>query len=656
MWVELGHFCVILACVLTIFCGVTGLVGGIRQVHSLLAPVRMATMLVAILLTASFIALAYAFVTDDFSVRYVASHSNSLLPVFYKVAAVWGGHEGSLLLWVMMLAFWAAAVSLLSHELPERLQMLVLAVLALLGSGFLLFILLTSNPFERLNPVPVDGADLNPLLQDIGLVAHPPFLYLGYVGFSVAFAFAIAALITGQLDAAWAKFSRPWTVAAWVFLTIGILLGSMWAYYELGWGGWWFWDPVENASFMPWIAGTALIHSLAVAEKRGVFKHWTVLLAIAAFSLSLLGTFLVRSGVLTSVHAFATDPARGSFILAFLAIVVGSALALYAWRAPALSNNVRFTWLSREASLLLNNVFLVAACAAVFIGTLFPLLMDAIGGGKFSVGPPYYNRVLTPLWLALLFFLSVAPHLHWRQNKWARIAGRTYLCWGAALLLGALMPLAFGAWRWGVALALALAWSVVIASGEDIVQRLRKTGKGMSLWRSLRRQPRAFLGMHLAHIGLAVFAMGATVVTAYETEYDAVIMPKETITMGEHQVHFQNLQGFVGPNYEALIGHFRIADEDGRVLGVLKPEKRQYVSGGEPMTEAAIMRQFLGDLYISLGEMQGSDRATSGWLIRFYHKPLMGWVWAGCLLMVLGGWLAMTDPRYRRRNTKEATA
>ena len=654
MWVELGHFCVVLACVLSVFCGLAGLIGGVRQLSALAAPVRMATLLIAALLGISFILLIYAFVNDDFSVRYVAAHSNSLLPLFYKVAAVWGGHEGSLLLWVLMLAMWAAAVCLLARELPERLQMLVLSVLALLGLGFLLFILLTSNPFERLNPIPVDGADLNPLLQDIGLVAHPPFLYLGYVGFSVAFAFAIAALITGQLDAAWAKFSRPWTVAAWVFLTIGILLGSMWAYYELGWGGWWFWDPVENASFMPWIAGTALIHSLAVAEKRGVFKHWTVLLAISTFSLSLLGTFLVRSGVLTSVHAFATDPARGSFILAFLAVVVGAALALYAWRAPTLANTVRFTWLSREASLLLNNVFLVAACAAVFIGTLFPLLMDALGGGKFSVGPPYYNRVLTPLWLSLLFFLSVAPNLHWRENKWPRFARRTYICWGIALLLGAVMPLAFGPWRWGVALALALAWSVILASAFDIVQRIRNTGKGISLWRNLRRQPRAFLGMHLAHIGLAVFAMGATVVTAYEYEHDAVIMPRETITMGDYQVHFQNLQGVVGANYEALIGHFRIAEQDGRVLGLLRPEKRQYVSGGDPMTEAAIMRRFLGDIYLSLGEMQGSDRATSGWLIRLYSKPFMGWVWFGCLFMVLGGWLAMTDPRYRRRKSKEA--
>ena len=652
MWVELGHFCLILACTLCLFCGLAGLFGGVRHATGLLAPIRMATLLTAVLLAASFVALAHAFVTDDFSVRYVASHSNTLLPLFYKVAAVWGGHEGSLLLWVLMLAFWAAAFSLLSRSLPERLQILVMAVLAILGLGFLLFILLTSNPFERLNPIPADGADLNPLLQDIGLVAHPPFLYLGYVGFSVAFAFAIAALITGQLDAAWAKFSRPWTVAAWVFLTIGILLGSMWAYYELGWGGWWFWDPVENASFMPWIAGTALIHSLAVAEKRGVFKHWTVLLAICVFSLSLLGTFLVRSGVLTSVHAFATDPARGSFILAFLALVVGTALALYAWRAPTLAHTVRFTWLSREASLLLNNVFLVAACAAVFIGTLFPLLMDALGGGKFSVGAPYFNRVLTPLWLALLFFLSIAPGLHWRQNKWPRIARRSYIAWGGALALGGIMPLAFGQWRWGVALALALAWAVVLTAAQDVLWRVRQTGKAEGPWQALRRQPRAYIGMHLAHIGLAVFAMGATVVTAYETEHDAVIMPRETLTLGEHQLHFQNLQGMVGPNYEALIGHFRVADETGRIMGMLKPEKRQYVSGGDPMTEASIMRRFSGDIYLSLGEMQGSDRATSGWLIRLYSKPLMGWVWAGCLLMVAGGWLALTDPRYRRRRIK----
>lgn len=652
MWVELGHFCLILACVLSVFSGVVGMIAGVRQIPSLLAPVRMASLLMAALLLASFAALTHAFLQDDFSVRYVAAHSNALLPVFYKVAAVWGGHEGSLLLWVVLLGFWTAAVTLLAQELPQRIQTLVLAVLALVTLGFLLFILLTSNPFDRLNPIPEFGTDLNPLLQDIGLVAHPPFLYLGYVGFSVAFAFAIAALITGQLDAAWAKFSRPWTTAAWVFLSIGIALGSAWAYYELGWGGWWFWDPVENASFMPWIAGTALIHSLAVAEKRGIFKHWTVLLAIVTFSLSLLGTFLVRSGVLTSVHAFATDPSRGTFILVFLALVVGSALSLYAWRAPSLGNRVQFTWLSREAALLVNNVLLITACAAVFIGTLFPLLMDTLGGGKFSVGTPYYNTLLTPMWLALLFFLSIAPHLHWRKNHWERFSRATGVCWGMAIVLGNLMPLAFGAWRWGVALALTIAWSVILVAVWDVVQRLRSTRNERSLWHTLRSQPRAFLGMHLAHMGLAVFAMGATVVTAYEYEHDAVILPRQTLTLGDYQVHFQHLQGHTGPNYEALIGHFRIADDSGRALAVLKPEKRQYFSGGEPMTEASIERRLLGDIYIALGEMQGSDRATSGWLIRLYSKPLMGWVWLGCLLMVAGGWLALNDKRYRQRKAR----
>ena len=652
MWVELGHFCLVLACVLSLFSGGVGLLGGMRQISSLLAPVRMASLLMTGLLCVSFVALTQAFLQDDFSVRYVAAHSNALLPVFYKVAAVWGGHEGSLLLWVVLLGVWIAAVALLAQELPNRIQVLVLAILALVTLGFLLFILLTSNPFERLNPIPELGTDLNPLLQDIGLVAHPPFLYLGYVGFSVAFAFAIAALITGQLDAAWAKFSRPWTIAAWVFLSIGIALGSAWAYYELGWGGWWFWDPVENASFMPWIAGTALIHSLAVAEKRGIFKHWTVLLAIVTFSLSLLGTFLVRSGVLTSVHAFATDPSRGTFILVFLALVVGSALSLYAWRAPTLGSRVQFTWLSREAALLVNNVLLITACAAVFIGTLFPLLMDTLGGGKFSVGAPYYNVLLTPLWLMLLFFLGVAPHLHWRKNHWNRFSRVTCACWGVSVVLGNLMPLVFGAWRWGVALALTIAWSAILVAVVDVVQRLRSTRNGQSLWQTLQSQPRAFLGMHLAHIGLAVFAIGATIVTAYEYEHDAVIMPKQTLALGDYQVYFQHLEGHTGPNYEALIGHFRIADDNGRVLAVLKPEKRQYFSGGEPMTEASIERRFLGDIYIALGEMQGSDRATSGWLIRLYSKPLMGWIWFGCLLMAVGGWLALNDKRYRQRKAR----
>lgn len=651
MWVELGHFSLILACALSALCGMVGLVCGVRQQDGALIMVRMAARLMSVLIAASFCLLAVAFVQDDFSVRYVAAHSSSLLPVFYKVAAVWGGHEGSLLLWVLLLGLWMFAVSLFAGDLPDRIQILVLAVLAMIALGFMLFILITSNPFERLNPIPVDGADLNPLLQDIGLVAHPPLLYLGYVGFSVAFAFAVAALITGELDAAWAKFSRPWTIAAWLFLTIGIMLGSMWAYYELGWGGWWFWDPVENASFMPWIAGTALIHSLAVAEKRGAFKHWTVLLAIATFSLSLLGTFLVRSGVLTSVHAFATDPSRGTFILVFLAVVIGSALTLYAWRAPALGASVKFNWLSRETALLLNNALLIAACATVFTGTLFPLLMDAFGGGKFSVGAPYYNRVLTPLWLALLFFLALAPHLQWRESRWSRFGHISYWSWGLGLLLGNLTPLLFGSWRWGVALALSLSWSVVITAVWCIVDRVRKTKGSASLWRGLRLQPRAFLGMHLAHAGLAVFAIGATVVTAYEMEQDVVILPKQTLVIHDYQVHFQSLQGLVGSNYEALIGHFRVADSNGRILGLLKPEKRQYVSGSEPMTEAAIMRGFLGDVYLSLGEMQGSNRETSGWLIRLYKKPLMNWVWGGCLLMVLGGWFALSDRRYRRRRS-----
>ena len=653
MTVEIGHFALILAFTLSLAQFVVPLAGTRIGDERLIAVSGPVTIMAFALTALSFAVLTVAYVQSDFSLVNVWENSHSAKPMLYKVTGVWGNHEGSMLLWVLILTFFGALVAWFGTNLPASLRANVLSVQGLVGAAFLLFILATSNPFTRLDPAPLEGRDLNPILQDIGLAVHPPLLYLGYVGFSISFSFAVAALIEGRIDAAWARWVRPWTLTAWIFLTGGIAMGSYWAYYELGWGGWWFWDPVENASFLPWLSGTALLHSAIVMEKRSALKIWTLLLAILTFSLSLLGTFLVRSGVLTSVHAFATDPARGSFILAFLALVVGAALALYAWRAPALAQSVRFTWLSREASLLLNNVFLVAACAAVFIGTLFPLLMDALGGGKFSVGPPYFNRVLTPLWLALLFFLSIAPSLHWRENKWVRFARRSYICWAAALLLGALTPLLFGEWRWGVALALALAWGVLLAAAQDIVQRLRNTGRGLSWGQALRRQPRAFIGMHLAHIGLAVFAMGATVVTAYETEYDAVIMPRETLTLGEHQVTFQNLQGFVGPNYEALIGHFRIADENGRVMGLLRPEKRQYVSGGEPMTEAAIMRNFLGDIYISLGEMQGSDRATSGWLIRLYTKPLMGWVWAGCLFMVLGGGLAMTDPRYRRRKVKE---
>ena len=652
MWVELGHFALILAATIALFSGALGIWAGSTHRDALLSSVRMSAQLMALLLMLSFILLAYAFVQDDFSVRYVINQSNSQLPTFYKIAAVWGGHEGSLLLWVLMLGLWTLAVSIWSKHLPYSIQNLVIGVLALLIFGFALFILFTSNPFVRQLPPMADGTDLNPLLQDIGLIFHPPFLYLGYVGFAVAFAFAIAALISGQLDAAWAKFSRPWTILAWVFLTIGIFLGSAWAYYELGWGGWWFWDPVENASFMPWLAGTALIHSLAVAEKRGIFKQWTILLAIATFSLSLLGTFLVRSGVLTSVHAFSTDPSRGMFILMYLMVVVGGALALYSWRVPLLSSRAKFTLFSKETALLLNNIFLVVSCATVLLGTLFPLLMDALGGGKFSVGPPYFTQVLVPIWLPMMVLMAISVHWHWKQNQWQKIRRATYGIVLTGIVLGLPMPLLFGEWRWGVALALSIAWAVVASTVWALHHRVRNTQAGKSYLSTLFNQPKAFVGMHIAHLGVAVFAIGATIVSAYEWERDVVIHPMQTVQVEHYEIRFQNLQGHRGPNYEALIGHFRVSSE-GSPFAVLTPEKRQYFSGGEPMTEASIDRGFLRDVYISLGEMHGDNPETSPWLIRVYWKPLMNWVWVGCLLMAWGGWLSLRDRRYRAKVSKK---
>lgn len=654
MWVELGHFALILAATVALFSGSLGLWAGATHRDALLPSVKMSAQLMAALLVASFVLLSYAFVQDDFSVRYVVVQSNSQLPVFYKVAAVWGGHEGSLLLWVVMLGLWTLAVSVRSKALPSNIQNLVLGVLALLIFGFALFILFTSNPFVRQLPPMADGTDLNPLLQDIGLIFHPPFLYLGYVGFAVAFAFAIAALISGQLDAAWAKFSRPWTLLAWVFLTIGIFLGSAWAYYELGWGGWWFWDPVENASFMPWLAGTALIHSLAVAEKRNIFKQWTVLLAIATFSLSLLGTFLVRSGVLTSVHAFSTDPSRGTFILIYLMVVVGGALALYSWRVPLLSSRAKFSLFSKETALLLNNIFLVVSCATILLGTLFPLLMDAIGGGKISVGPPYFNQVLMPIWLPMMALMAISVHWHWKQNQWQKIRRATMGIVVAGVVLGLPMPLFFGEWRWGVALALCICWAVVASSVWAVHHRVRLTQAGTAWLPTLFKQPKAFIGMHMAHIGVAVFAIGATVVSAYEWERDVMIDPQQTVQVEDYEVRFRSLQGHRGQNYEALIGHF-VLSANGKPIGVLKPEKRQYFSGGEPMTEAAINRGVFRDVYISLGEMHGDNPETSPWLIRVYWKPLMNWVWAGCLLMACGGWLGLRDRRYRVRKTRTSS-
>ncbi|MBA3903643.1 MAG: c-type cytochrome biogenesis protein CcmF [Rhodocyclaceae bacterium] len=640
---ELGHFALILALFMVLVQGTLPLIGAARGSLPWIALARPAARAQFLLVATAFGCLTWAFVANDFSVVYVAQHSNSRLPLIYRIAGVWGGHEGSLLLWMLMLSGWTLAVSALSRHLPDTMAARVLGVLGLVAVGFLLFILFTSNPFERLLPAAEDGRDLNPLLQDPGLVFHPPMLYMGYVGFSVAFAFAIAALLSGQLDAAWARWSRPWTTAAWIFLTLGIALGSWWAYYELGWGGWWFWDPVENASFLPWLVGTALVHSLAVTEKRGSFKNWTVLLAIAAFSLSLLGTFLVRSGVLSSVHAFATDPRRGIFILILLAIVIGGSLLLFALRAPKVGLGGSFALISRESLLLMNNVLLVVAAGSVLLGTLYPLFIDALGLGKLSVGPPYFNSVFAPLMVPALFLMALGPFARWKHASLADMAKRLRSAFVAALVVAIAVPLAFGQWTPLIALGLLLATWIIAGSVVNVIERVRATGGG------LLAQPRSWYGMHLAHLGIAVFVIGVTMVKGYESEKDVRMEPDDTVSVGGYTFRFVGVREAMGPNYRAMVGELELS-KDGKVLRTMNPEKRQYLSSAMPMTEAAIDTGLLRDVYVSLGEPI-DERA---WSVRVYHKPFVDWIWGGCLLMALGGLVAMSDRRYRLKKAASA--
>jgi cytochrome c-type biogenesis protein CcmF len=643
---ELGNFALIMALCVALVQGTLPLIGAHTLRRNWIALARPAAIAQALLMAVAFGCLTTAFVQNDFSVVYVAQHSNSLLPLEYRIAAVWGGHEGSLLLWLVMLVMWTLAVALFSEQLPEHMVARVLGVLGLVAAGFLLFILFTSNPFDRLLPGAAEGRDLNPLLQDPGLIFHPPMLYMGYVGFSVAYAFAVAALLSGQLDAAWARWSRPWTTAAWIFLTLGIALGSWWAYYELGWGGWWFWDPVENASFMPWLVGTALVHSLAVTEKRGSFKNWTVLLAISAFSLSLLGTFLVRSGVLTSVHAFATDPKRGIFILVFLVAVIGSSLALFAWRAPKVGLGGRFALLSRESLLLTNNVLLVVACASVLLGTLYPLLIDALGAGKLSVGPPYFDAVFAPLMIPALFLMGVAPFARWKQASVGELARTLRWAFLVAALVGVIAPFFFGAWKPLVALSLLLAAWIVLSAALNVVERVQSTRAGQPFLRAALKQPRSFFGMHLAHIGIAVFVVGVAMVNAYQAEKDVKMEVGDTVTVGAYTFKFNGVRQEKGPNYMALIGDVDLL-KDGQMARKMFPEKRSYFTSSMPMTEAAIDTGFLRDVYVSLGEPINKAHPEAAWAVRVYYKPFVDWIWGGCVLMALGGLLAMTDRRYR---------
>ena len=664
---ELGTLSIALALALAACTAWFGLAGAWRGQGRWMQAAASAVLGQFVFSALAFAVLLHAFLRDDFSVAYVARNSNSLLPWFYKLSAAWGAHEGSFLLWTLIMSAWMLAVALASGSLPPGFRARVLGLMGLLNLGFLSFLLFTSSPFERLLPLaPREGADLNPLLQDFGLIVHPPILYMGYVGFSVPFAFAVAALLTGRLDSAWARWSRPWTNAAWAFLTLGIALGSWWAYYELGWGGWWFWDPVENASFMPWLAGTALVHSLAVTEKRGAFKSWTALLAIAAFSLSLLGAFIVRSGVLTSVHAFAVDPARGLFILAFLALVAGGALVLYGMRAGAVAASLRYRLLSREAFLLLNNLLFTVAMAVVLLGTLYPLAYEAFsGGGKISIGPPWFNRFFVPLMLAAALALGVGPFLSWKRSDALKLLRRLAWCAAISLLLGVLAPLiAGGALSLPVAFAVALGVWIFSAHGLDLLKRsgllraLRRPAgadaqgemrpRRSPLLAGLARIPLAYWGMSLAHAGFAISLLGVALTHELSVEKDVRLAPGGATVQGGIEFRFLGVIAGPGPNYQAQRGRFEVTD-GGRRLH-LAPEKRRYLASGSVMTEAAIDPGFFKDIYVSLGEpLDNGD-----WAVRIHIKPFVRWIWLGALLMAFGGVLAVADKRYRRLRERQA--
>jgi len=646
---EIGHFALVLAMCLAIAQAIFPLVGTLNNTPSWAGLARPLAWGQALFLTIAFGALTYSFLVDDFSVRYVASNSNTLLPTAYKVSAVWGAHEGSLLLWAFFLGIWGAAIALLSKKLTQEVVARVLSVMGMINIGFVSFMLFTSNPFERLFRAPAEGRDLNPLLQDIGLALHPPTLYLGYVGFSVAFGFAIAALIGGRLDASWARWSRPWTTAAWVWLTLGITIGSWWAYYELGWGGWWFWDPVENASFMPWIAGTALMHSLAVTEKRGAFRSWTLMLAILAFSLCLLGTFLVRSGVLTSVHAFASDPARGMFILVFLLVVIGGSLALYAWRAPTIFSGGRFDLVSRESFLLGNNLLLTVFCFLVLFGTLAPLIYDALDWGKISVGFPWFNKMFLMLTPFLALLIGFAPLMRWKRTDPAKLMKslRTAMIISTVIGLIAFIP-AISKGSLLVPLGMFLMAWIITSHITGIRHRLQHKKGVHNLFVDLAGKGRSYYGMVLAHMGIAMFILGATMVSHHGIEKDLRMSPGETADISSYTFRFDGVTRTPGPNYMANQGKFTIFLDDKQVA-VLEPQKRTYMAqGGRPMTEAAIDWGLTRDLYVSLGESLGGG----DWSMRLYYKPYVRWIWLGGLAMALGGILCISDRRYRTAKRK----
>ena len=654
MTAEIGQFALVLAFLVALVQGTLPLVGAARGETSLMALARPAALAQFLFVLVAFLALTWAFVTSDFSVALVAEYSHSTKPMIYKVSGVWGNHEGSMLLWVLILTLFGAVLAAFGVNLPPALRARALAVQGLIGFAFLAFILFTSNPFDRLVPAPADGNGFNPLLQDPGLAFHPPLLYLGYVGFSMAFSFAIAALIEGRVDAAWARWVRPWTLAAWSFLTVGIAMGSWWAYYELGWGGWWFWDPVENASFMPWLVGTALLHSAIVVEKRDTLKSWTVLLAILTFSLSLIGTFLVRSGVLTSVHAFATDPARGLFILGFLVVAIGGSLALYAWRAPTLQPGGSFLPISREGALVLNNVLLVSAAAAVFLGTLYPLVLEALGGEKISVGSPYFHATFVPIMVPLVVAMAFGPLLAWKRGDVAAAFQRLRPALAAAIAIMALSLFVTAGADALAAFGLGLAAWLFIGALVELSERIKllRVPRAQSL-RLARNLPRAAYGMTVAHIGVAIAVAGVVASSSWKSESILSMRPGDHTTIAGYTVTFNRAETVRGPNYLAQRGDFTVT-EGGETVARMTPEKRAYVVERSTTTEAAIHTTWFADLYVVLGD---PDR-QGGWAVRLYHNPLVAWIWTGALVMFAGGLLSLSDRRLRvgapRRSRKAA--
>ncbi|MDB4279374.1 heme lyase CcmF/NrfE family subunit [Paraglaciecola sp.] len=645
MLAELGNFALVLALMMGILLSIYPMWGAYKNHTQMMAMAKPLAIGMFVFTAFAYGCLTHGFMTDDFSLAYVANTSNSTLPIYYKITAVWGGHEGSFLLWVLIFSIWTVAVALFSQAIPIKMVARVLSILGMVGVGFYLFMLLTSNPFDRLLPFfPIDGKDLNPLLQDFGMIIHPPMLYMGYVGFSVAFAFALAALISGQLDSTWARWSRPWTIAAWSFLTVGISLGSWWAYYELGWGGWWFWDPVENASFMPWLVGTALIHSLAVTEKRKVFKSWTVLLAISAFSLSLLGTFLVRSGVLVSVHSFASDPSRGLFILGLLVVIIGGSLALYAYRAPQLKGSGRYQLFSREVLLMGNNVFLTAATLVVLLGTLLPLVHKEIGMGSISIGAPFFNQMFTYLIVPFVLFMGIGPLSRWKSQSAHALYKQLLIAFGLSVSAGILVNASFEQSSYMAALGLVMSFWIIITTIMEIRQRIQPqiaSGK-MTIVESLQKLTPSHWGMVSGHLGFAVTLTGIALVSAYNVERNVRMAVGDKVTLHSYEFVFKGISEFAGPNYTADIGHLDV-NQNGRKVASLAAEKRFYPVQRNVMTEAGIDSGFTRDLFVALGE----QLKNGDWSLRIYVKPFINWIWLGTFIMAFGGILSISDKRYR---------